>query len=540
MSFSLFSSPQNSSKVGPNSPELSSIYPDQTQLQPVLEDVKKNLKLVKKQIKINDISNKRLDNTAMMQLFNFNTNILKKKVSRIAMKIFKKKERPLKFNQKVMGKLKMSAVLQREQGIGCYKLIRDVTMTEKFVKEILKKLMSMEKKDNFFEETEKVMKEYAKTLKEGKGSSVRKIVFADGTTYVVVDKNKNEIKEKVRNKMDDFLDKFKMTMEEKVSVDLTADYKAHKSFKRKLVRMKKDFMEMCRKKEFVVFQFVKRHPGSNRRRNKSHRQKSGRITSKHKHSKSISYAKQTLSQRERVESKFTNLVFRKDPSVVKKLSKLNSRKRRPCDFQSIQLIKNETREQITHFFNQKAAKSSRRKITKLDLSKSRINRRLSTPHYFTGSAQSEQDSSAQGSELPHLDLKNQPSIKLKKKLSRQSTLNGNNSSIFKKMADSERERNVSTARLQTKSNFLQEMLSFKGEGDGEGVKEDSTGIEIFGLSPLLKKKKNRAKTKESGGMFAAAKNNVSLQMIRSFIEGPKRLVKKRNRRRYRRSTNNLA
>lgn len=331
--------------------------PRLVKVQKLIDKIEKVNKESKDLVKTNEETEKRLDKISMLQLFNFNPIGLKDCITETAMEVFQKRNRPLKFNPQVKSKLKMAVILESKGLPGCYRLIRDNSMSNRFVKEIMLNLNTNDK-PNVFEETDRIMKEYGKAInKYTKKSIFQKVTFPDGTVYMIVKDLKEENPEDIINNLDKFLAKLRKIKNREIFIE-------EQVFKYYLQSLKFEFDRMCEEKKFVVFKTKKKILKSNKKKSKSvrldrRRNKStlssimnSQISNRKKHGKQIlrSIKRDTKSMTRKL-----NLKKSKNKDILNMISRIHSPKksRNKLSIKSINDIKNETRKEMEAFFNQK-------------------------------------------------------------------------------------------------------------------------------------------------------------------------------------------
>jgi hypothetical protein len=259
----------------------------------------------------------------MLQLFNFNPFGLGRKVTKTAMDIFQKKNKPLKFNQRIMSKLEMSVILSEEMDLhGSFKLLRDSNMTDRFVKQIMKKMELSGEKRMTMEETEMVLKEYEKIIKKYQGDRLyQKVVFPDGMVYLVVGKKVKLGEDVYENNFKPFLAR----LEELRGMKKEFRGKAgRKVYLEKMEELKDDFEELCEKRRFVVYKGVK---GLEKKEKKKRKRKK----------KVLGYQKDTIAfgNKKVAEAKSIARVVRTDREIsrtLKSMDNLFKKKRRRLNF----------------------------------------------------------------------------------------------------------------------------------------------------------------------------------------------------------------
>lgn len=318
---------------------------------------------------------KHLDKISMLQLYNFHPIGLKKEITNIALSVFQRRNKPLKFNSKVKSKLKMSVILESKGLPGSYRLIRDNSISNKFVKEIFLKMIKEDKIDHF-KETERIMKEYEKAINKHSDNSVlQKVTFPDGTVYILLkDLHERKATEVIINNLDSFLARLKKVKDMEIFINQTV-------FLDKLEKLKNEFSQMCEEKNFVVFKGKLEKKSRKKRKKRGLKKHSKSLRIRHNNSSISSVLSRELSNRkifaqrilESIDKNYKSMSkssrYGKSKDILNMLKKIHDPKKSTTrlSINNINAIKKETTKEMEFFFNMKMDNEGKKR--KFDLRK---------------------------------------------------------------------------------------------------------------------------------------------------------------------------
>lgn len=133
------------------------------------------------------------------QLFNFDLAILERFKTDYVSKEFTKKNKPRIIHPKIQGKLDIATFLRKKGIGGSFRVMRDITTKNYFLKKpLVPKAHSLPKLniekpttkfrvERHLKQTSKILKEYQTVITKSQSMEfTKKIVFADGTTFIVL------------------------------------------------------------------------------------------------------------------------------------------------------------------------------------------------------------------------------------------------------------------------------------------------------------------------------------------------------------------